>query len=122
MNTSQSDILYHDTNEVLAAARKARAEAFATVCLSAFRGVGAALAPLVAPLREWVARSKMQAELNGLTDAELADMGLTRGDIPAVVDGTYGDMRSQRSRIRPLSVRIDPGARRTSKDGKSLAA
>jgi len=33
----------------------------------------------------WPARAEARAELNRLTDRELADIGLTRGDIPRVV-------------------------------------
>jgi uncharacterized protein YjiS (DUF1127 family) len=38
---------------------------------------------------EWPRRRRMAAELNSLTDRELADIGLTRGDIGNVADGRH---------------------------------
>ncbi len=38
-------------------------------------------------LRNYLARAKMIGELNSLSDRMLMDIGLSRADIPAVVDG-----------------------------------
>ena len=38
-------------------------------------------------LPEWARRRRTIAELNALTDRELADIGLTRGEIAQAVDG-----------------------------------
>ena len=36
-----------------------------------------------------VARARVAEELNAYTDRELSDIGISRYDIPAVVNGTY---------------------------------
>lgn len=52
---------------------------------------------LAAPFRGFVARERALRELAGLGDRDLADIGLTRSDIPAVVAGLRGrDGLSQR--------------------------
>jgi len=42
---------------------------------------------LVAAFSNWLERRRTEAELHALTDRELADIGLTRGDIPYVLSG-----------------------------------
>jgi len=44
-------------------------------------------APLLKTLRSWRERRAATAELSSLSDRNLADIGLTRGDIPAAVRG-----------------------------------
>jgi len=39
--------------------------------------------------RAWLARRSARAELERLDDRMLADIGITRGDIPSIVDGSY---------------------------------
>jgi uncharacterized protein YjiS (DUF1127 family) len=50
------------------------------------------LGPLVLGLigwwRRWTERQRVEAELCRMADRDLADIGLTRGDIPAILDGT----------------------------------
>ncbi len=58
--------------------------------LSALRARDAilALGRLIAePLAGWTARRQAAAELNALTDRDLADIGLTRGEIEHVASG-----------------------------------
>ncbi|MDP6589022.1 MAG: DUF1127 domain-containing protein [Alphaproteobacteria bacterium] len=38
-------------------------------------------------IREWRNRSRDNYELNGMSDRQLADIGISRGDINAVVHG-----------------------------------
>ncbi len=40
-------------------------------------------------LRRLVSEERARAELNSMTDVELKDIGLTRGQICAVVNGTF---------------------------------
>lgn len=39
--------------------------------------------------RRFLRVQRWRAELNGMTDVELKDIGLSRGDIGAVADGRY---------------------------------
>jgi uncharacterized protein YjiS (DUF1127 family) len=48
-----------------------------------------ALTGIWQPCRAWLARRAARAELLRLDDRLLADIGITRCDIPAVVDGSY---------------------------------
>ena len=48
-------------------------------------GALAALANAFAPIADMIERRRAVAMLNGLTDAQLADMGIARGDIEKVV-------------------------------------
>lgn len=45
------------------------------------------LTPIAQAVRKWRERSRARNELQRLTDLELADIGLSRGDIDAVVRG-----------------------------------
>jgi uncharacterized protein YjiS (DUF1127 family) len=56
------------------------------------RSAGQALARLGDALFGWARRARARAELAGLTDRELADVGLTRGEIGRVVDAA--DLRA----------------------------
>lgn len=44
---------------------------------------------VLAPLVTWYQRQRMYEELNGLSDRVLADIGLTREQIPAFVNRAY---------------------------------
>ncbi len=50
--------------------------------------VMAGLHRLVARLASWPARARARAELAAMNNRELMDLGLTRGDINAAVEGT----------------------------------
>ena len=45
--------------------------------------------PIAQAVRKWRERSRARNELQRLTDLELADIGLSRGDIDAVVRGDF---------------------------------
>jgi uncharacterized protein YjiS (DUF1127 family) len=50
-------------------------------------GLMLSLARAAEALSEWARRRRAAAELNALTDRELADIGLTRGDIANLLAG-----------------------------------
>lgn len=72
-----------EIEEIIARARKARSEVFARHVRTAGRFV----AELFRPLAEAVARDRAYRELMALDDRVLADMGITRDQIPSVVAG-----------------------------------
>jgi uncharacterized protein YjiS (DUF1127 family) len=43
----------------------------------------------IARFDEWRRRRALLAELVSMSDRDLADLGITRGDFPAILDGTY---------------------------------
>lgn len=55
--------------------------------------VAAPMHGLARRLRDWIARrrdiARIEFELNTYSDANLADLGLTRGDIPDVARGRF---------------------------------
>jgi uncharacterized protein YjiS (DUF1127 family) len=55
---------------------------------SLLRGATHLLARLGDALFGWVERARIRAELGSLTDRELADIGLSRGDIGRVIDAS----------------------------------
>ncbi|PZW45678.1 uncharacterized protein DUF1127 [Humitalea rosea] len=71
--------------DIQLAAARARDEAVSRGITEAFTSVGHALRALTTMMASIGARARAERELRGLTDRELADIGLTRGDIPAVL-------------------------------------
>jgi uncharacterized protein YjiS (DUF1127 family) len=51
--------------------------------------VGTVLAAIVGAVKAWAAQRAVAEELAGLDDRTVADLGLTRGDFPAIIAGTY---------------------------------
>jgi uncharacterized protein YjiS (DUF1127 family) len=51
--------------------------------------LSALVAPLVGAVKAWAARRAVAEELAMLDDRTVADLGLTRGDFPAIIAGTY---------------------------------
>ena len=47
------------------------------------------LTPIARTVRKWRERGRARRELQRLSDLELADIGLSRGDIDAVVRGDF---------------------------------
>ncbi|HEY8611286.1 MAG TPA: DUF1127 domain-containing protein [Roseomonas sp.] len=66
--------------------------------------VASGLKRLVAGFAEWVQRRRAEAELHALTDRELADIGLTRGDIPFVLRGKFKAAEAPAPRIVTVPV------------------
>ncbi len=52
-------------------------------------GPGALLTAIAESVRGWWRRQKLMSELESLDDFTLADLGITRGDFHAIVDGTW---------------------------------
>lgn len=114
MNTGNTNWLddSRELDRLIAEARRMRAETVAHYFKLAFAKAKDGVVALLAPFRQWQERSALDAELRGMTDLELRDIGLCRGDIGAVVDGSYRHERGQHIRRRPILVRLDPGQRR----------
>ncbi len=60
-----------------------RGEVLGELVVKAFRGIGA----MFSNFGQAIARARTASELSALDDRMLADIGLTRGDIPAFVAG-----------------------------------
>jgi len=72
-----------DSMEVLAAAQKLRSEEVGRVMTITIRFIGRTLGPVFRAIREFFGRRREMAELMRLNDRELADIGLSRGDLYA---------------------------------------
>jgi uncharacterized protein YjiS (DUF1127 family) len=68
---------------------EAGARAAAPVRRAAVRALRRQLQRAAAAWREYRRRHRLEQELRGLDRRQLADIGLTRGDVPAVIDGSY---------------------------------
>jgi uncharacterized protein YjiS (DUF1127 family) len=68
-------------------------------------GLGHVLTHAMAPLAAWSARRQSTAELNGLTDRDLADIGLTRGEIEHVASGV-GAQAEATARAKAPKIRL----------------
>jgi uncharacterized protein YjiS (DUF1127 family) len=51
-------------------------------------------------LQEWRKRERLRADLCGLCDRELQDIGITRGEVDYVVSNRSADPRGVRSSLR----------------------
>lgn len=60
----------------------------------AFQTIGAGFSSLASMLRRQRDKERLAAELSLLTDRELADIGLTRADVPQTFWSTYGTANS----------------------------
>lgn len=98
--------------QLIAEGRRLRAEAMAHYFGLAGRGLATLAKTLYRPIAAWRERSTLAAELYGMTDHQLSDIGLTRCDIDAVASGGYRGQRDRSVRRLPLLVRLDPGVRR----------
>lgn len=72
-----------DSIEILATAQKLRSEEVGRVVTIAARFVGRTLGPVFRAISEFFGRRQEMAELMRLNDRELADIGLSRGDLYA---------------------------------------
>ncbi len=61
----------------------------AEVIAEAFVAVGKVFQRLYAPIKRWATERSTRDELMALDDRTLADIGLTRGDIPQVASGLW---------------------------------
>ncbi|MGX9966918.1 DUF1127 domain-containing protein [Roseomonas sp. F4] len=70
-------------------AMRARDAAIANGVLRFFSAIGRGLSFLGTTLRSWPTRYRTYEDLRSLTDRELADIGLTRGEISHVFDPDF---------------------------------
>jgi len=68
------------------AAIRARDEALAAGLRKLFTGIGHGLVAIARAARSWPERRRTYESLRALTDRELADIGMTRGDIARVFE------------------------------------
>lgn len=104
--------LSHEIDRRIAEARRLRSEAMGDLFVLAGRTLAELARKAWRFLSHWRERAALAAELNGMTDHQLHDIGLNRCDIDAVVDGIYRSERGRSVRRRPLLVRLDAGVRR----------
>lgn len=100
----------------IAEARRLRSEAMGEMFVLAGRKLVALVRAAWRSVTTWRDRVALAAELNGMTDHQLHDIGLNRCDIDAVVGGIYRSERGRSVRRRPLLVRLDAGVRRIKVD------
>ena len=67
----------------------ARGEAIADVLAGIGHAIKGVLGPVVARVQNWAAEQATRDELMALDERTLADIGLTRGDIPRVAAGLW---------------------------------
>lgn len=84
-------------NDPILLAHRMRAETVAMM----FRFLASKVKAAAAPLLRWRERQRTISELARLTDAELADLGISRCDIGMVASGQYVDERTRPTRRLP---------------------
>ncbi|WP_316978103.1 DUF1127 domain-containing protein [Shumkonia mesophila] len=65
---------------------------------------------VIAPVVTWYNRQRMLEELNGLSDRVLADIGLTRSQIPALVKQAYRSEQAVPAVSDMPALRAEPHA------------
>lgn len=81
------DHTHEDTMAIVAAAQTLRSEAVGKYVSTAARYVRQKLQPVLRPVSEFFTRRQEMVELMRLNDRELADIGLSRGDLYAAHRG-----------------------------------
>lgn len=74
-------------NRILAEARREQAKVFAKYLRLAFTGVAHLVTAVFQSIARAVVQARQLSELTRLSDRQLADMGISRSDIPSVVLG-----------------------------------
>jgi uncharacterized protein YjiS (DUF1127 family) len=88
-HASTSDRQSMQIDAIRMAAMRARDEAIAAGMRKLFGGIGRALAAVATAVVTWPDRRRTYENLRGLTDRELADIGLTRGEISRVFEPEF---------------------------------
>ena len=78
-----------DHLEITTAARRMQAQEFAKLFRAFGRGVKAVLTAIVSPYQVWREYQDTYGELASLDDRMLADIGISRSDIPRVAAGLW---------------------------------
>jgi uncharacterized protein YjiS (DUF1127 family) len=78
-----------DSVDILAEARRMQAREAAKLLMAIGRGLRKIIATALAPYRVWHDYQSAFAELSALDDRMLADIGITRADIPRVAAGVW---------------------------------
>jgi uncharacterized protein YjiS (DUF1127 family) len=84
------------------AAMAARDAAIAEGIRRLARGVATGLTAVVRAVANWPSKQRTYAELQSLTDRELADIGLSRGDVSRVFDPSFA--QPQRAAKAPVAL------------------
>jgi len=93
MNTNQ----FNNIQDPIARAEAMRAQAIADMLTDMITGVAALVKSAAAKLTAYIEYRRTFDVLAGMTDRELEDIGISRGDIPAVARGV--DPRPQRTQV-----------------------
>lgn len=78
-----------EVDAIRLAAIRARDAALAAMIRRAAKGLWVGLTVMAQAIAAWPQRRRIYDELSSLTDRELADIGLTRADIPRVFDTDF---------------------------------
>jgi uncharacterized protein YjiS (DUF1127 family) len=87
--TFQPDRQALEIERIRLAAMRARDEAIAAALRRLFRGLGHGIAAVATAILSWPERRRTYESLRGLTDRELSDIGLTRGEIARVFEPEF---------------------------------
>ena len=90
-------------------ARLAQAEAIADTVIALAKALRNAAIKAYAPVKQWLAERTVRDELMALDDRTLADIGLTRGDIPQVASGLWvpENRPAQQTWTAPKAININ---------------
>lgn len=72
--------------------------------------ITSALQRMVSGFAAWIQRRRAEAELLALTDRELADIGISRSDIPAILSGRAQPERDVRAERAPMRTPVPAAA------------
>lgn len=82
-------VLPYDQTKIYAAARQMQAQQIAKYVRAIGRGIKAVFTAIAAPFKVWREYQNTYNELSQLDDRMLADIGITRSDIPRVAAGLW---------------------------------
>lgn len=99
------DVLHH-----VARARALQSRAMASYALAAWRSAWGGVAAAATTLARWHAARVTRRTLNDLSDHLLADIGITRGAIPEVVDGLLAGIDPRTASAEVLAHRAAASA------------
>ncbi len=101
-NAYQLDVDTSYLTNIEIEAQKLRAQAFATFFTALFEGISKTANGVVGRVANAMERSRVSNELYAMDDRTLEDIGLTRGDIEAVMNGQL-----TRQPLQPIAANIE---------------